>query len=308
MAAIVTGGEDHLREKPFIFHYVEPTSPLLHSSQAVERLFLCADKGIPIIYTPGMLSGATGPVTLAGAITVANAESLSGIVLHQLRSKGAPIISGALVTTMDMLTSTIVYGAPELRLTHSALADLYHYYEIPIWGTAGCSDANALDEQAAMETAMSILMAALDGANLIHDGGYLGHGLICCPAMIVMCSEIISYVKRIISGFDIGADKIDIDVIRRVGPGGHFLSEDQTVRLLRNEHWRPKFMNRDDIETWTQTGMKSYHTKVTQKAIEIIETHKPERLPDGIGRVLDEIAKNAEMTLAKEAKGNITEP
>jgi trimethylamine--corrinoid protein Co-methyltransferase len=297
MAAAVAGGRDHLRERPFLIHYSEPTSPLSHSQGAVRKIFLCADAGIPINYTPGMLSGASGPVTLAGAIALANAEALSGIVLHQLRSRGAPIISGFVVTPMDMLTSTIVYGAPEFRLTHSAYADLYHYYGIPMWGTAGCSDAHTLDEQAAMESAISILMAALDGANLVHDIGYLGQGLIGSPAAIVMCSEIISYVKRVIRGFDIGRDRIGMDVIRQVGPGGNFLAEDQTARLHRQEHWRPKFLNRDNPETWTNRGSKRYGETVTQKAIEILETYKPEPLADDVVRTLGDIAKEAERAL-----------
>ena len=297
MAAAIAGGKDSLKEKPFLIHYSEPTSPLSHSYGAVRKIFLCADKGVPINYTPGMLSGASGPVTLAGAITVANAEALSGIVLHQLRVKGAPIISGFVATPMDMLTSTIVYGAPEFRLTHSAYADLYHYYGIPMWGTAGCSDAHTLDQQAAMESAISILMAALDGANLVHDIGYLGQGLIGSPAAIVMCSEIISYVRRIIRGFDISRDRIGMDVIRQVGPGGNFLAEEQTAKLHREEHWRPKFLNRDDPETWMKKGSKSYGEIVTQKAIEIIETYKPEPLSDDICRILEEIAKKAEASL-----------
>jgi len=297
MAAAVVGGEDRLRERPFLIHYSEPTSPLTHSRGAVRKLFLCADKGIPINYTPALLSGASGPVTLVGAMVVANAEALSGIVLHQLRAKGAPIISGFGTPPMDMMTSTVVYGAPELRLTHSAYADLYHYYGIPMWGTAGCSDAHGLDQQAGVEWAISILMAALDGTNLVHDIGYLGQGLIGSPAAIVMCSEIISYVKRIIQGFEISRDRIGMDVIRQVGPGGNFLSEEQTLRLHREEHWRPKFLNRDDPETWMTKGRKSYQETVTQKAIEILERHRPQSLSEDVCRALDEITENAKKAL-----------
>ncbi len=297
MAAAVVGGEDRLRERPYLIHYSEPTSPLSHSFGAVGKLFLCADKRVPINYTPGMLLGASGPVTLAGTITMANAEALSGIVLHQLRSKGAPIISGFAAGPMDMLSSTTTYGSPEFRMTSSAYADLYHYYRIPMWGTAGCSDAHTLDQQAAIEYAISILLAALDGANLVHDVGYLGEGLIGSPAAIVMCSEIISYVKRIIRGFDISRDRIGMEVIRKVGPGGNFLAEDQTLRLHREEHWRPKFLNRDNPEIWMNKGSKRYGEVVTQKAIEILESHRPEPLSDDVCRVLDEISKKAEKNL-----------
>jgi trimethylamine--corrinoid protein Co-methyltransferase len=265
MAATVAGGEEALSDRPFLIHYAEPTSPLCHSYGALRKLFLCADKKIPVNYTPAVLSGASGPVTLAGAITVANAEALSGIVLHQLRRKGAPIISGFAVTPMDMRTATCAYASPEYRLALSACADLYHHYGIPVWGTAGCSDANTLDEQTAMEWAISILMAALDGANLVHDIGYLGQGTIGSPAAIVTCSEIISYVKRITQGFELSQERIGMEVIRRVGPGGNFLSEEHTRNFLRQEHWRPPFANRDSSEVWLTKGGRDYRESSRRK-------------------------------------------
>ena len=84
MAAAAVAGEAALREKPIHIHYAEPLSPLTHSFGAVQKLFFCADHGIPVTYTPGMMSGASVPATLAGAITVGNAEALSGLVMHQL--------------------------------------------------------------------------------------------------------------------------------------------------------------------------------------------------------------------------------
>ncbi len=298
MAAAVSGGREALREKPFLIHYAEPTSPLSHSPGAVSKLFLCGDKRVPVNYTPGMLSGASGPVTLAGAITVANAEALSGIALHQLRAKGAPIISGFGVCTMDMLTTASIYGCPEYRLTLSACADLYHYYGIPMWGTAGVSDANCLDQQAGVEAGISLLLAALDGANLVHDVGYLGQGLIGTPASIVMCAEIISYVKRVIRGFDIGPDWIGMDVIRQVGPGGNFLATEQTLKHHRQEHWRPRFANRDNLDRWVSKGSKTYGEIATEKAIQILETHSPEPLLEGTQQAIEIIRQEAAKILA----------
>ncbi|MCP4537364.1 MAG: trimethylamine methyltransferase [Chloroflexi bacterium] len=296
MAAAVAGGEDALREKPFLVHYSEPTAPLTHSYGAVRKLFLCAEKGLPICYTPGDSMGATTPVTLAGGIVQANAEALSGIVLHQLKNKGAPIISGFALVPLDMQTAIFSYGAPDFRLTNSAFADIFHYYGIPIWSTVG-SDAHCLDAQAAMEHAFGTLMAALDGANLIHDIGYLGQGLLGNPAAIVMCDEIISYVKRIIRGFDIGRDKIGLDVIRKVGPAGSYLTQRHTADNYRQELWRPKFANRDTPKAWANKGSHSYEETVIQKALEILETHQAEPLPADIHQKLDEIASEAQKTL-----------
>lgn len=304
MAATVAGGEDKLKEKPFLIHYAEPISPLIHSAGSIRKLFMCADKGIPLNYVPAIQSGGSGPITLSGAIVTANAEALSGLVLHQLRTKGAPMISGFSATPMDMRTGNTVYGSPDERLTHSACADLYHYYGLPVWGEAGCSDAKCLDEQAAMESAISILMAALDGTNLVHDIGYLGQGLIGSPAAIVMCSELISYVKRIIRGFDMSRDRIGIDVIRKVGPGGNFLQEEQTLRLHQEEHWRPKYINRDNPEVWMEKGEKPYREVVTEKAVRILDTHKPEPLPDHVCQALNKIYKRAEQALSDKFFGS----
>jgi len=298
MAADVLGGADRLREKPFIIHYAEPISPLVHSSGAVDKLFMCADNGIPLNYAPALLSGGSGPVTLAGAIVVANAEALSGLVIQQLRVKGAPAITGFSATPMDMRMGTTVYASPDERLTHSACCDLYHYYGLPVWGEAGCSDSGSLDEQAAMESMASIMMASMDGCNLVHDVGYLGQGLAGSVASVVMCSEIISYVRRIMRGFDISRNRIGLDVIHEVGPGGNFLAHDQTLKYCREEHWTPRFINRRSPETWQKNGGKRYREVVVEKALDILATHKPDRLSDEVIKRLDSIIARAADRLA----------
>jgi trimethylamine--corrinoid protein Co-methyltransferase len=148
-----------------------------------------------------------------------------------------------------------------------------------------------------MEAAISILLAALEGANLVHDIGYMGQGLIGNPAAIVMCSEIIGYVKRIIQGIDMSRERIGLEVIRQVGPGGNFLMDKRTRNLHRQEHWRPKFLNRDSPEIWKEKGGKSYGNICTEKAIQILETHKPEPLPNGVHHTVSEIATKAEVSL-----------
>jgi len=196
-----------------------------------------------------------------------------------------------------MQEGTIAYGAPDDSLTNSAFADVFHYLGLPMWSTVG-SDAHCLDAQASMEHSMGTLMAALDGANLIHDVGYMGQGLLSNPASIVMCSEIISYVKRIIRGFDLSREKIGLDVIRDVGPGGQFLTVMHTKTHFTEELWQPKYLNRDSPQAWAACGGQTYEEVVTQKAIEILETYQPEPLPEEVQARLNEIASKAEAELA----------
>jgi trimethylamine--corrinoid protein Co-methyltransferase len=297
MAAAAVAGEAALREKPIHIHYAEPLSPLTHSFGAVQKLFFCADHGIPVTYTPGMMSGASVPATLAGAITVGNAEALSGLVMHQLWAKGAPIVSGFGMSTMDMRASTCVYGCPEYRLALSACADLYHHHGLPMWGTAGASDADRLDQQAGMEWAVSIMVDAMNGANLVHDIGYLGQGIIGHPGGLVMCNEIISYVKRFVRGFDLDDVHIGLDVIREVGPGGEFLTTDQTMKTYKTEHFLPDQCNRDNLDTWLMKGGKDWAAMSTEKAREILKAHTPAPLSDAAAATLTEIRREAETKL-----------
>jgi trimethylamine--corrinoid protein Co-methyltransferase len=286
---------EELSRYPFLIHYSEPTSPLSHSEEAISKLIYCAENRIPINYTPALLAGSTGPVTLAGALSVSVAEALSGLVIHQLVKKGAPIISGVAATSMDMLHATATYSAPEYRLTHSAYADLFHHYGIPIWGTAGCSDAQFPDLQSGAEYGYSLLTAALDGANLIHDCGYMGQGFTAAPEMIIFSNEVIGLVKRYVKGFEIDEAHLAMDVIREVGPGGHFMGEKHTLDFFMEEHWRPALFNRQNLPNWIKKGKKTINERLIEKAQDILQTHKPEPLSEGVkddlGRIWDDINK-----------------
>jgi trimethylamine--corrinoid protein Co-methyltransferase len=289
MAGAIAGNSEALARHPFIISYSEPTSPLSHSKEAMAKLIFCAEEKIPVNYTPALLAGSTGPVTLAGALAVAVAEALSGLVVHQLTNKGAPIISGVAATTMDMLEATVSYTSPEFRLTHSAYADLFHYYGLPIWGTAGCSDSHFPDLQTGAEYAFTLLNAALDGTNLIHDCGYLGQGFVASPELIIFADELIGMVKRYIHGFSLDTDHLALDVIKHVGPGGHFLAEKHTLDYCMQEHWRPAILNRKSLPNWLKNGKKTVNEKLVEKALEILQTHHPEPLSPEVKADLDQI-------------------
>ena len=297
MAAAVAGGEEAFRAKPFLINYSEPTPPLTHSYGALSKLLFCAEKGIPVCYTPAAMLGASAPVTVAAGLVQTNAEALSGMVIHQLKASGAPIISGVALPPLDMRTSCVSYAAPELRLANSAFADLYHFYDLPMWSSAG-SDAHTLDTQGAWENALGILMASLDGANLIHDVAYLGQGLLGNPAMIVLCDEQISYVKRILAGVGVNSEMLGIETIRDAGPGGNYLTADHTLRHFRQQVWQPNLANRDNPDTWAHKGGLRHEERVIEKTLRILEAHTPRPVSGLVAGQLAEILSRAERELA----------
>jgi trimethylamine--corrinoid protein Co-methyltransferase len=144
-----------------------------------------------------------------------------------------------------------------------------------------------------MEWSMSLLMAGLDGANLIHDVGYMGQGLVGSPAALVMNAEIISYVRRVIKGFDIDADHIAMDVIRDVGPQGAFIATPHTMQYFKSEHWQPQLTNRETLEPWIAQGGKTWGKKAAEKAREILETHSTHELSADVQASLDALRQAA---------------
>ncbi|OQY31035.1 MAG: hypothetical protein B6243_09120 [Anaerolineaceae bacterium 4572_5.2] len=197
VASIVAGGWDELARKPYYIHYAEPLSPMTHTEDGVAKLLYCVERGIPVIYTPMTLAGSSAPVTGAGNLVACMAESLSGLVMAQLKQRGAPVIFGGVPTIIDMASTLVSYGAPEMSLWASALAEMGHYFHLPVFSTAGCTDAVTFDQQAAAESAMSCLMAALSGANLVHDVGFMEAANSASLEMIVASDEYISMIRTI---------------------------------------------------------------------------------------------------------------
>lgn len=280
MACIASGGEEKLRDSNFIILYNEPNSPLLHTEEAVEKLLFCAEKRIPVIYVPAVMMGATGPVTPAGSLVQANAEILSGLVIHQLKAEGAPFIAGGGAPPMDMSTMVCSYGAPERDLNCTSLVALAHYYDLPTFTTAGCSDAQVFDQQAGLEMGFNLLISGLAGGNLIHDVGYLGIGMTASLEAIALCNDGIAMVRRLLKGVEVTDETLALALIEEVGPSGNYITEEHTAENFRENIWSPELLNRMDYQNWTAAGALPFGERANRKIKEIIANHKVKDLPE----------------------------
>ena len=278
MAEIAVGGEANLSQNPLICLYAEPISPLEHIGIAVKKLLLAAEKKIPVIYTPCPMAGGTSPATIAGTLVTSNAEVLSGLVIHQLKNPGAPFIGGGVISIMDMSSAILSYGAPELSLMMAAFTQLLHWYKIPVFGTAGCTDSKVLDEQAAIEATYSVMINALCGANLVHDVGFLEYALLGCLELVVMTDEVVGMVRRLQRGFEINNDTLALDIINTVGPGKQFLVEDHTLNYFKKEQWFPRFIDRNNYENWEAAGSKTMGQRLNDEVKRTIADYQPKQL------------------------------
>ncbi len=291
MAAAVMGGWDELGRRPYYVHYAEPLSPLIHTDEGVAKLLFCVERGIPVIYTPMTLAGCTAPVTGAGCLVGCIAESLSGMVMAQLKRRGAPVIFGGVPTVIDMSSAIVSYGAPEMLLWSAALTEIGQYLHLPVFSTAGCTDAVTFDQQAAVESAMSCLMAALSGANLIHDIGFTEAAKSASLELIAATDEFISMVGCIMKGMEVTPETLALKVVDAVGPGGSYLGEEHTVLHFR-ENWFPGLINRRNYEQWAAAGSLTLGDKANEHVRHILDEHQPVALPPDVVAELDKMEKS----------------
>lgn len=286
IACAVAGGVEQLRQKPFLMNYSEPISPLLFPKDSVEKLLFCAQKGIPAAFVPSPNMGGGGPVTLAGALALANAEILAGMVMAQLTHPGAYCLYGANIAALDMRSAVVSYGAPEWSLSMSALSDMARFYGLPCWGCCGATDAKTVDAQAGLEAYQSVMNSFLAQTALNHDIGYIESGLTSSMEMILLVDEIISMVLHAMQDIDICAETLALDVIDQVQPGSGFLAEKHTVNHMRKALYFPKRLNRERFENWQ--GMDMYK-RLNLDVIKILNDLEPRSISDDIEEAISAV-------------------
>jgi trimethylamine--corrinoid protein Co-methyltransferase len=288
MSELVAGGPGELAQHPFIISYINPTTGLRHNKEALEKLLFMAEKGLPLIYIPGATAGAAVPVTVAGSNAIRLAGALVGLVLAQLKHEGTPvIIPGWGALAMDMRTAVQIYSGPDHQGVAQAMA---HYLDLPMMALGGASDAKTVDHQAAIEAALTLMFNTVVGSQLVHDVGYLESGLTGSLAQIVICNEILTWIKRALQPVDITPDTLALDLIHTAGPDGHFLDKKHTVNHFRDQ-WYPLLFERDNYEGWVKKGSQSLAERAGRRVNEILSQHistpLPQNVKEGIRAVIE---------------------
>lgn len=300
MAMAVAGGEKPLRERPFLVSYPEPITPMIMPQETADRIFVAADRFMPQMMGPAVQLGATGPVTIPGAVAQGVAESMFCIVLAQLRSPGCPVGLGCSYAAFDMARGLMSIAGPEMSLAQAAHAEVAQSLGLPTWGLAGATDAKVLDAQAGVEATFNIMAQGMSGLNLIHDVGYMDMSMACSVEQLVLGDEIIGMVRRFMEGLEFTPEQLAMDVLEAVGPAGQFLSQKHTMTHFKKALWQPSLFTRKPIEKWLKDGSRNTEDRVRARVKEILATHEPEPLSQDVIEALEHIKSEGE----KELTGN----
>ncbi|MCD6164210.1 MAG: trimethylamine methyltransferase family protein, partial [Candidatus Odinarchaeota archaeon] len=291
MLETVVGGEKELRKKPLAIFDVCPSPPLKWSEITSQNLIDCAKFEIPaeVISMPQV--GATGPATLAGSLVQFNAEFLCGLVMSQMTNPGAPIIYGGSPSILDMRFGTGRLASIEAIMLCCAYAQLGKYYNLPTHAYLGLSDTKTVDAQAGMEAALGLVLGALAGINNIAGPGMLSFENCQSFEKLVIDNEICGYALRLVRGIQVNEETLALDVIEKVGPGGHFLGQKHTRKWFKIEEYMPSYViDARSERDWFERGAKDIVQRAKERVDEVLREHEPEPLPPDVEKELDNIA------------------
>ena len=241
-------------QKPVFTGIINTNSPLQLDVPMAEGLITLASHGQVNVITPFTLAGAMSPVTLAGALAQQHAEALAGIALTQIVRPGAPVMYGGFTSNVDMKTGAPAFGTPEYTQAAQISGQLCRLLGVP-FRSSNVTAANAVDAQAAYESAMSLWGSLMGGANLVlHAAGWLGGGLTASFEKLIVDAEMLQMMSAYFDAPVVDADTLALDAVREVGPAGHFFGAAHTMQRYERAFYSPLVSNWDNYDTWTERG------------------------------------------------------
>ena len=296
MASILFG-EGALAERAVTIGLINPLSPLGYSVDMAQALMEYARHRQPLIIAALVMAGSTGPITLAGVLAQQNAEILAGITLAQLVNPGTPVIYGSTSTNIDMRTGALAIGGPELALVVVATGQMAHHYGLPSRAGGALTDASFPDAQAGFESMLGLLTTVNSGIDFVlHAGGILSSYLAFSYEKFVLDDEMCGMVRRFRRGIEVTPETLAYDIIARVGPGGNFLTEPQTLERCRTEFWQPAVCDRGGLEAWMAGGQQDAIVRAQQRWQRLLAEHEDPPLDATTARQLQSFVGDGSIT------------
>jgi len=279
LASFIAGGEDQFRERPFVSVITNLISPLTVGSNALNIVNFCVKHGIPVTCAPAPIAGATSPATLAGTLAQMHAEALAGAAIAQILSPGAKVLYGAVPTIIDLRTMDLAMGSVETGMMNAAAVQLAKLCRLPVYASAGVSESKRPDIQAGCEKGLNILLVGMAGADYIHlAAGMLDSGNAISYEQYIIDDEVIGMVRRVLAGVRVNKEALGLDVIKKVGPGGNYVTEDHTIEHMMDEFFYPSPSVRLNLDLWQEAGQPDMVRRAEIQVRHILQHEKGDLL------------------------------
>jgi len=293
MQLAVRGSEKQLKEKPLTVFSCCPTSPLKWSDVTSQNVIDCGKYGIPVEFISMPLSGFMAPVTLTGTIIQHTAETLSGVVISQLSSPGAPMLYGGSPAAFDIRYETTPMGAIETMMVDCGNNEIGKHLGIPTQAYISLSDAKQLDSQAGLESGIGATLAALSGINNISGPGMLDFESCQSLEKLVVDNEICGMTLRLAKGIEPKEDFPSLPHFKELLQEGHLLISEHTMKYLEDEHYMPgKVINRANLSRWQAEGETTVNEMAHAEVESLISTYEQTKLGDDVKTELTQLMES----------------
>lgn len=257
--------EERFRQTPVCYSVCNTNSPLQLDLAMAEGIMDFAEHGQLMIVTPFTLAGAMAPVTIPGALALAHAEAMLGIVLAQIVRPGAPVVYGSFTSNVDMKSGSPAFGTPEYAKAAFGAGQLARRLGLP-WRSSNATASNAVDAQAAYEAQMSLWGALFGGCNvLLHGAGWLEGGLSASFEKFILDIEMLQMFAELFQPVAVSDAEIGLEAVAEAGPGGHFFGTAHTMRRYRDAFYAPLLSDWRNFGAWQEAGART----ATERAAEI---------------------------------------
>lgn len=288
MCEAVAGGSDVFQQYPFATCYINVTSGLIANEEATQKCIFLAEKGLPQLYIPLNAGGVNSPATIAGCMASMNAGTMLGVVLSQLVREGAPVgvpgWNGGPYNLKSMVGNYVLADEQGVPTT------MGKYYDLPVFGLGGATDAKVLDQQCGIEMTISLMTALLHGANIVHDVGFMNSGLQGSLQMQVIANDTIGFLRAATKGVTVDDETLALDVVEELGTTGSYLDHPHTLRHFR-EPFYSKLFDKGSFSQWEKRGSLTMEDRAAKVVAEILETHVVEPLSIDVQKQIKTIVK-----------------
>lgn len=286
-------GDDFVDQNAVMTSLININSPLTFDATMMGALEEYATAGQACIISPFIVGGAMAPVSVVGTLTQVLAEVMAGVAYSQLISKGAPVIFGAFVASIDMNSGAPTFGTPEASQITYGAGQLARRLGLPYRSAGSFNGSKLPDAQAAYETANSLNAGLLGGVNfMLHACGWLEGGLAASPEKFVMDADQLGVLHSMAKGIPHDDNAQALDALREVGPGGHFLGCEHTQNNFKSAFWKSDLLDYKPFETWADDGSRDTIALAAARVDKMLGDYvQPALDPEIDGRLKDYIAR-----------------
>ncbi len=299
LLVVLRGDVKSAQKYPLFYPLFEPISPLSFPFNGIDLLFETARLNLPVHIGPMAQMGISAPATVAGTLAQENAEILAAICITQLIREGMPVCYGGICHAFDMRDTQIIFGGPEQAIFSVAMSQIGKYYGLPVYINAGLTDSKRPDAQAGLESGITLSLGISSGADIFGHMGICGADQGTSLDILIMQSEIISYLESTNRLLNFDDETFATDLINEVGPKGSFLNKRHTAKNIRKELWFPTLLDRENYDIWLKADSTDMEKRCRNRKEELLANHEPTPLDDDVRNDLEKIIEDAKRNLSK---------